>query len=150
MQANQNSRNFAQPTVFNLKMNNEPFQDVQGQVRKLVSRLPDAPMASNFTARVMQAIEREEARQSRGKFFDWRWRFFLPRGAVAAVLVGLAALTFHQHELLVRQQELAKNVVLVAQQVPSVDALKNFDAIQRMGQSAHPDNQLLALASDMK
>ena len=46
---------------------------------------------------------------------------------------------------------LAKNVALVTSQpVPSVDALNNFDTIQRMGQPARPDNELLALASDMK
>jgi hypothetical protein len=150
VQTKQNSRNFALGPVFNLKMNDEPFQDVQGQMRGLLSRLPDAPVASNFTARVMQTVELEEARRSRWRLFDWRWRTFLPRGAMAAVLAGLAVLTFHQHELSVRRQEVAKNFVFVAQQVPSVDALKNFDAIQRMGQSAHPDNELLALASDMK
>jgi hypothetical protein len=34
--------------------------------------------------------------------------------------------------------------------MPSVEALKNFDAIQRMGQAARSDDELLALASDMK
>jgi hypothetical protein len=31
-----------------------------------------------------------------------------------------------------------------------VEAWKNFDAIQRMSQPAPADNELLALASDMK
>lgn len=120
-------------------------------MRGLLSRLPDVPLASNFTARVMQAIEREEARHSRWQLFDWPWRVFVPRGAVAAVLLALGLFTFHQHQLVAQQEKLAKNAVLVvSQQMPSVDALKNFDAIQRMGQSAHPDNELLALASDMK
>jgi hypothetical protein len=132
-------------------MNNEPLQDVQGQVRGLLSRLPDVPVASNFTTRVMQAIELEEARRSRWRLFDWPWRVFVPRGAVATLLLALGLFTFHQHELVVQQGELAKSAALVAsQQMPSVEALKNFDAIQRMGQSAHPDNELLALASDMK
>ena len=116
----------------------------------MLSRLPDGPVSSNFTARVMQAIELEEMRRPRWRLFQWRWQALIPRAAVAAALVGFTALTFHQHEMAMRQQQLAKNAALVAYQMPSVDALKNFDAIQRMSQTARPDNDLLALASDMK
>ena len=58
----------------------------------------------------------------------------------------LRRLTFHQHELTARRTALARNVVLVAgsQPMPSVDALKNFDAIQRMSQP-RADEELLAL-----
>jgi hypothetical protein len=131
--------------------NNEPLQDAQKQMRGLLTRLPDAPVASNFTARVMQAIELEEMRQSRWRLFGWRWRVVIPRTAAATVIVGLASFTFYQHEIYVQQVALAKSAALVAAQpMPSVEALKNFDAIQRMGQTAHPDNELLALASDMQ
>jgi hypothetical protein len=131
-------------------MNNE--QDVQKQVRGLLSRLPNTPVASNFTARVMQAIELEDERRSRQWVLGWHWHALLPRLAVATVLVGFAAFTFRQHELYVQQVALAKSIALEAgsQPLPSVDALKNFDAIQRMSQAAPPDNDLLALASDMK
>jgi hypothetical protein len=132
-------------------MNNEPFNDVQGQLRRLLSRLPEAPVASNFTARVMQAIELEEQHHSRWRIFGWHWRAIIPRAAATAIVLGVATFTFRQHEILVQQQQLARNAALVAsQQMPSVDALRNFDAIQRMGQTAHPDDELLALASDMK
>ena len=133
-------------------MNNEPFQDVQKQVRGLLSRLPDKPVASNFTARVIQAIELEDKRRSRPWVFGWYWHAFLPRAAVFTVLLGFAAFTFRQHEVYVQQVALAKSVAQEAgaQPLPSVDALKNFDAIQRMSQAAPPDNDLLALASDMK
>lgn len=144
-------RNFARTPVFNLKMNNEPLHNIQGQLRRLLSRLPDAPLASNFTVRVMQAIELEEMRRSRWRLSSWNWRVFFPRAAGLTVTVGLAVVVFHQHELSTQRRELADSVVLVAAQpMPSVDALKNFDAIQRMGQTARPDNELLALASDMK
>jgi hypothetical protein len=131
--------------------NNEPLQDAQKQMRVLLTRLPDAPVASNFTARVMQAIELEEMGQPRWRLFGWRWRVVIPRTAAATVMVGLASFTFYQHEIYVQQVALARSAALVASQpMPSVDALKNFDAIQRMGQAAHPDNELLALASDMR
>ena len=117
----------------------------------MLSRLPDAPLPSNFTARVLQAIELEEIRRSRWHLPDWNWRVFFPRAAGLTVAVGLAVVVFHQHEMSVQRRELAKSVVLVAAQpMPSLDALRNFDAIQRMGQTARPDNDLLALASDMK
>ena len=37
-----------------------------------------------------------------------------------------------------------------AQPMPEVEALKNFDAIQRMSQPARADDGLLALADDLK
>ena len=131
--------------------NNEPLQDAQKQMRGLLGRLPDVPVSSNFTARVMQAIELDTMRQSRWRLFGWHWRVIIPRAATATVIVGLASFTFYQHEIYVQQVALAKSAALVAsQQMPSMEALKNFDAIRRMGQSARPDDELLALASNMQ
>jgi anti-sigma-K factor RskA len=119
----------------------------QNELSELLSRLPDAPVASNFTARVMQQIDLEESRRSRKWNFILDWHAFLPRAAVATVAVLFAGLTLQHHELNVQRAALAKNVALVAesQPPPDVDALKNFDAIQRMGQPAHADEELLAL-----
>jgi hypothetical protein len=145
------SRNFASRPVFNLKMNNESLPHLPKQLRELLSRLPDVPVASNFTARVMQSVAWEEARQSRWRVFGWGWRAWVPRATVAATLAVFAALTLQQHNLYLHQVALAKDAALVASQpLPSLEALKNFDAIQRMGQPARADDELLALASDMK
>ena len=121
-------------------------------MRGLVSRLPNVPVASNFTARVMHAVELEELRGSRWRFWHGHWRFFLPRAAVAATAVGCAAIMFQQHELSARRQVLAEHAAFVtaSQPMPSMDALKNFAAIQRMSQTAQPDDELIALASNMK
>jgi len=132
-------------------MNNEPFQDGQRQLRELLSRLPDAPVASNFTARVLQAIEAEEMRRSRWGVAGWNWRIFFPRITVTAAAAGIVAVALYQHDLSVRRQNFVRSVVIIASQPrPSVEALENFDVIQRMGQTARPDEELLALASDMK
>jgi negative regulator of sigma E activity len=128
--------------------NETPDQNELRALRGLLSRLPDAPVPSNFTARVMQAVELAEARPSRKwNFPAWNWRALLPRFAVAAAVVAFAGFAFHQHELDKRRAEIAQSVVLVAQAqpLPNVEALKNFDAIQRMGQPAHADKELLAL-----
>ncbi|MGH7975120.1 MAG: hypothetical protein ACREC8_00505, partial [Limisphaerales bacterium] len=104
--------------------------ELQNELQKMLSRLPDAPVPSNFTARVMQTIELEEMKNSRSR--SWNWRSFLPRVAFAMLAIGFAGLALHRHELDARRDALAKNVALVAaaQPLPSVDALKNFDAIR--------------------
>jgi hypothetical protein len=121
--------------------------ELQNELREMLSCLPDAPVASNFTARVMRQIDLEESRRARKWDFIFNWHTFLPRAAVAAVAILFAELTLQHHELNVQRAALAKNVAFVAesQPPPSVDALKNFDAIQRMGQPAHADEELLAL-----
>jgi len=125
--------------------------DLQNELREMLSRLPDAPVASNFTARVMQQIELEESRRSRKWNLLFNWHAFLPRAAVAAVAIIFAGLTLQHHEISEQRAQVAQSVALVAETpMPSVDALKNFDAIQRMSQPAHADEELLALASEMK
>jgi negative regulator of sigma E activity len=119
--------------------------EIESRLSEVLARLPDAPVPSNFTARVLQAVERESARP-RATSWSWTWRVFVPRVAVAAVVIAFAGLGIHRYELNAHRAALAKNVVLVAavQLMPSVDALKNFNAIQRMSQP-HADDELLAL-----
>jgi negative regulator of sigma E activity len=120
--------------------------ELQARLNQALARLPDAPVSSNFTARLMQAVELEESRLSRRWGFGWNWHALLPRIAVTAAVVLFAGLTVRQHELAARRTAFARNVALVAgaQPLPSVDALKNFDAIQRMSQP-RADEELLAL-----
>ena len=127
-------------------MKDEPLE-----LRELLSRLRDAPVSSNFTARVMQAVEREELQAARTRGWRWNWHALLPRATVAAVMLVLAGFTFHQYEISSQRAALIKTVALLAQaQPPSMEALNNFDAIQRMSQPAHADEGLLALAPDLK
>jgi hypothetical protein len=142
------SRNFVLAAVFNSQttMKNEPQE-----LRELLSRLTDAPVSSNFTARVMRAVELEELQAARTRGWHWNWHSLLPRAAATATVVIAAGFAFYQHEIYSQRVEIAKNVMLVAQShLPSMDALQNFDAIQRMSQPAHADEELLALASDLK
>jgi negative regulator of sigma E activity len=120
-----------------------PDSELDARLADALAKLPDAPVASNFTARVMQAIDLEEARARRKWKFSWH--SFLPRVAVTAVAVVFAGFIFHQYEITNQRQQMANSIALVATQVPSVEALKNFDAIKRMSQPAHADDELLAL-----
>jgi hypothetical protein len=134
-------RNFISAPVFNqTTMKNDP---IQNELRRLLSHLPDAPVASNFTARVMQVVELEESRQARK--WNWSWHVLLPRIAIAAVLL-FAGAALQRHELEAHRTAFARNVALIAgaQPLPSMDALKNFDVIQRMSQP-RADEELLAL-----
>jgi negative regulator of sigma E activity len=118
---------------------------LQNEVRELLSRLPAAPVPSNFTARVLQAIDLEEA--LRPHPWRWNWHALLPRIAAATAVMLFAGLTFNHYEQNAHRTAFAKNVALFAeaQPLPNVEALKNFDVIQRMSQPAHADEELLAL-----
>jgi anti-sigma factor RsiW len=119
-----------------------------------LANLTDAPLSSNFTARVLQAIELEELRQSRRSSGWFRnIRLWLPRFAVAGLVVGLGGLGYqqiHLHHI----QEQAKSVELVtkvAVALPDMAMWEDFDAIARLGQTQpSSQDQLLweALASE--
>ncbi len=115
----------------------------EADLTNALAKIPEVPVASNFTARVMAAIELEEAAAARNR--GWNWRLLWPRVAVAAAVLIFAGVSGQRFETNSQRVALAKNVasVAVAQPLPSVEALNNFDAIQRMSQ--HADDQLIAL-----
>lgn len=118
---------------------------LESHLTEALGRLPDAAVPSNFTARVLRAVELGDLQTTR-KTAGWNWRLLVPRFAVVAAVVVMVALTFQRHELNVHRARLVQSVAQFAsvQPVPSVDALKNFNAIQRMSQP-HADEELLAL-----
>jgi anti-sigma factor RsiW len=123
--------------------------ETETELNDLMDRLPQAPVPSNFTARVLQAVDREEARASRHpKLGSWRWipRWF-PRAAFAAVLLSAGLVSFHQVRGAVRRAELARSVAAVSDvsSLPSPEILSNFDAIYALKPTPPPDEELLAL-----
>jgi anti-sigma factor RsiW len=117
-----------------------------------LAKLPDAPLPSNFTARVLQAVERDAAcakRTAARRASPW-WRIWIPRVAVTAVMVGVG-LVVYQHNETVKREELAnaaKDFVTVAGAAPLSDptVLEDFEVIRRMSQA---DDGLLALSEDL-
>ena len=119
------------------------FPSADAALDAALARLPDAALASNFTARVMQAIELEDAKFSRAR--RWNWPSLFPRIALATAVIFFTGIIFRQYEFSSHRAVLEKTVAQISTQpLPSIDALKNFDAIQRMGQSASADGELLA------
>lgn len=120
--------------------------EMESALNAALARLPDARVPSNFTARVLQAVEREEARPP-GWSWRWNWHTLVPRVAFAAVVITFTGLAFHHHEIYSQRAALARSVAFVTggQPAPSPEALENFDAIRRMSQPQHADDELLAL-----
>lgn len=129
----------------------ETRADWEAELRlsEAMSCLPDAPVSSNFTARVLKAIESEAAAESRRRAPRRKWslHFLLPRAAVAALVLSAGFLTYHEHTLVKHKTELARTIKIVAS-VPPVrpEILQDFDTILKMGStSGGPDRELLAL-----
>ena len=128
----------ASPTLPELK--------IEARLTAGLAAIPDVTTPSNFTARVLAAIELEEARAARIRHLGWNWRQLWPRFAVTAAVLIFAGVSLQHFEIRAHHRALAKDVALtaVAQPLPSVDALENLDVIQRMSQPAPADGELLA------
>jgi hypothetical protein len=124
----------------------QPELELEARLTEALVKIPDAPVPSNFTARVLAAIELDEMQAARSRGWTLNWRAWWPRVAVAAAVLIFAGVAIQRYEANSYRLALVKNVALVAatQPPPSVDALENLDAIQRMGQSGHADGDLLA------
>ena len=125
----------------------QPELELEARLTAALARICDAPVPSNFTARILSAIDLEDARAAHSRSWHWNWRSLLPRVAVAAAVLLFAGVGLqHYHEVTSQRAALAQTVALVADTppLPNVDALENLDAIQRMSRSAHADGELLA------
>jgi len=117
---------------------------------EVLRQLPDAPLASNFTAQVLMAVEHAGTEPSARFSFRW-WEALTAFGwarptAVGALLVMATMLSVQQYHSQGRAEmaDSLKQVSTVAT-VPSVEMLKDFEAIRRLGQvPPNVDEELLA------
>jgi anti-sigma factor RsiW len=120
--------------------------DSELQLTRLLDQLPDAPpVASNFTAQVLQAIERENRAAARPRpAFLSRWRAWLPRVALACLVVSVGIFTLRQQQLQSRQL-LAQRIATMAQAVPDPEMVKDFNTIRLLAdEPPKADTDLLA------
>lgn len=120
---------------------------LESAVNDALRRIPDAPVPSNFTARVVQAIEREERQATRNaRDWNWIWRVLVPRTAAAMLVVGAGVIAYEQirDERRARTTESIKTVLGVTV-LPSPEVLEDFDVIRRLDAVPAADQELIAL-----
>ena len=96
---------------------------------RALQSLPDAPVSSNFTARVMQELDLSEAREER-KTGGWRLRW--PRLGWAAAALALAvvgAQQFHNYQ----RTQIVADAALVSKDIARLpDAFRDFDVVDSL------------------
>jgi hypothetical protein len=121
----------------------------EAELNALWASLPNAPMPSNFTARVLQSIQREAVAEAREHTRLGRWwtRMFVPRAAVAAAVVACGLFGYYLHIRAQREAQVAtiRELVAISAQLPGPQALEDFDAIRSLKRSPGADEELLAL-----
>jgi hypothetical protein len=113
-----------------------PERDDELALTRLLAGLPDAPLASNFSARVMQAIDLAEAQAGREStpravavgWWPHRWFGRLAWTTAALVVSGFSWMQYQGWQ----RSETARSIQVITEvaTVPSVAVLKDFDAIQ--------------------
>ncbi len=123
----------------------------EGELNEVLRRLPDPAVPSNFTARVMQAVELETAAQTRasghrGLLWPWRRLRWLPRAAILVLVLAGGMFSCYEAQS-ARRQELARSVAVVASvtSLPDPQALEDFDAIYALRPAPAADEELLVL-----
>lgn len=121
--------------------------ECEAALTRALNRLPPAPVTSNFTALVLQAVQRAPARPAWRRRLDlasWLPAGWMPRLALAATMVCLCFLTVRECQILQRQKmdrELASVGSLAARQ--PVDWLQNFQTIENLSRVQVADDGLL-------
>ena len=117
-------------------------------LNQVLQNLPDVPLSSNFTARVLQAIELDELR-NRGDIQSHAWlarlRRWLPRFAVAGLVIGLGGLGYQRYHLhtLSEKAGSVQLVTRIATTLPDVQMWQDFDAIAKLTQPTAADDKVL-------
>lgn len=105
---------------------------------RLLGGLSDAPLASNFTSRVMQAVALEEPRGERASnpmSLQWWTRNTYVRLGLMACCVALVAVGGWYRHQLSQRADLAESVATISEvaAISSVEVLKDFETIQSFG-----------------
>jgi|ERR1051325_5218711 anti-sigma factor RsiW len=122
--------------------------ELETGLTEAMGKMPDVPVANNFTSRVLQTVEREAMAQARERETYWNlWRKlprWLPKVASATLAITVAGSVYLYHQgVEASQKELVQRVAKMP--LPSPEILTNFEAIRIVSATPAPDEQLLAL-----
>jgi hypothetical protein len=125
----------------------------------LITGLPDAPLASNFTRQVLDSIGRERPARSRASG-PWRW-LGLRRPAQQVMALGAVLVltvlgyfqyqSFERHKMALALAQVGPNIVIPSEAVALApdEIWRNFDAINRLGHvQSQPDEELLSVLAE--
>ena len=115
-----------------------------------LNNLPNAPLASNFTSQVLQAVDAEERRRERADSSATRpawFRRWFPRFASVGILIASVFAGFNFYEA--HRRSTATEMVSVLSDItaafPSPQVLEDFDAIHELRTApAFSDEELVA------
>jgi hypothetical protein len=118
--------------------------ELEAALNEALGQMAQAPVPSNFAARVLQAVELEEkagARQSGGSL--WRrqpWLRWLRRIAFAAIVLCAGMISYEQIQVHQERERIrAVEAVADISSVPGTDALKDYNVIQVLSTPADED-----------
>lgn len=118
-----------------------------------LNRLPEAPVSSNFTARVLQAVEREstatERERAPGLTRIWWWRVFVPRAATALIVVGAGWFGYERYQAEQEAKWVESLAVVATVETMPNTVLEDFEAISRLSPTPAADEELLALNEEL-
>jgi hypothetical protein len=121
--------------------------EADANLTQMLNQLPDAPLSSNFTAQVMQAVEREAATARhvplRERIAGW-WPRPLPRVVWVGGFLVLALAAYQQYQSR-HEQQVAQGLVrfthAAALKEPTV--FQDFEVIQRLAHTPAPADEEL-------
>jgi anti-sigma factor RsiW len=116
--------------------------------------LKEVPLASNFTAQILLALDRETARTAATPVSPWQrlsttLRRYIPRFAAAVLVVGFSTFGLIQYRAY-NQKQVARTMVAtigeIASVLPSPEVLQDFDSINQLRDASRAtDQDLLAI-----
>ena len=121
----------------------------EAAVTQLLHQLPDAPVATNFTALVMQAVDHDIRLAERATEYHpslWQWLHrWAPRAAWTSLALSGVFLAYAQYQNFSRAQ-FAKGVAQVSKMaaLPNLEVFEDFEAIHRISQVTPDDSEVLA------
>lgn len=124
-------------------------QESDMALNEALDLLPDAPMPSNFTARVLRAATAEPA-PNRPRATVWATLFqslnWLPRMALVALTLGLALISY-EHFREAHRVRMARDAAVASEVIalPGPKGLEDFEVIRAINRAPAADEELLKL-----
>jgi anti-sigma factor RsiW len=113
-----------------------------------LERMPDVSVPSNFTARVLQAVELDKVSKERTAHrHSWSWHRSVVRWAAACVVILAGFVTYQSYVQRIASERMAKSIAAVSRVTPYLnpEILTNFDVICALDRTPPPDEELLRM-----